>query len=518
MTVLTGKTPFFRLLLPVIAGIVAGFLFPKVLPAALPTALGGLSLMLLSFFVPRDAQYRLRWLFGAGVCLLLFSLSLLQLRLHAKRADLSPALRGQFLLGVVLDIPEAKPRSVAVNVQTAPPGEKKVVLYLEQTGAARELAPGDEIVFRSNVAPFSNSGNPNEFDYAGYMRRKGFAGSGYVAGNDWRKTGRITRSIPVMAQRFRGKALDFYRSFGLESEAFAFVCALTLGYKVHLSNDLQEAFRTSGTAHVLALSGLHVGIIYTFISLLFSFFGKSRRGFFVVAALWAFVFVVGMSASVVRAAIMLTIGSLGRRRGFGYNTLAAAAFLILVFSPYSLFDVGFQMSFAAVFAILFFNPKLKRLYAPSGLIAQYGWGLLCITTSAQLGVFPLALYYFGTFPTWFFVTNLLVVPLAGCIVYATVPLVFFGLLRPLGWNFISVLYDSFQWIEKTLIEILLKIVYFFDSMPFAQLSDGNISLPQLLLIVLFLYPFAQFLSTRRAPPLVVALAALLCFLAMGLFR
>lgn len=519
MNALIGKTPFLRLLLPVITGIIAGSLFPGILRASLPVALGGLFLMLLSFFIRPDDHFRFRWLFGAGVCLFLFSLSLHQFRQHEESTRLTFSGSAQYNFATVLDIPEVKPRSIAVNVKTAPPVEKKVILYLAQTNEARGLAPGDEIIFRAKIEPFRNFGNPDDFDYAGYMQIKGFAGSGYVPADDWQKTGRQVKSIRVMAQRFRTKALDFYRSFDLENDAYAFICALTLGYKVHLSNDLQEAFRASGTAHVLALSGLHVGIIYAVISLLFSFFGKSGYGFLarqwlIIAALWVFVFIVGMSTSVVRAAIMLTLFSLGNlyhRNGFSYNSLAAAAFFILIFQPFSLFDVGFQMSFGAVFAILFFNPKLIPLYRPPNKVAKYVWNLLCITTTAQLGVFPLVLYHFGTFPTYFFITNMLVVPLVGIIIYAAFPLIIFGLLRSLQWDLITVLYTFFQWTEKVLIELLLRIVYISESIPFAQIADKNISLLQLILLLLFLYPLALFFSSHRIRPLIISLVALLFF-------
>lgn len=514
-----GKTPFFRLLIPLIAGIITGTTFPEILPASLPIALTGAMCMLVSFFIRPDNQFPYRWLFGAGTCLFLFSLSLYQTQEHIASTKLTPPAYGQYDLGIVLDIPEVKPRSIAVNVKTSPPGEKKVILYLEQTDEARQLNPGDEIVFHSRIEPFRNFGNPDDFDYAGYMKIKGFAGSGYIPAADWQKTGREVKSIPVMAQRFRGKALDFYRSFDLDSDAYAFICALTLGYKVHLSNDLQEAFRASGTAHVLALSGLHVGIIYVVINLLFSFFGKSRYGYFfrqwlVIATLWAFVFMVGMTPSVVRAAIMLTLFSVGNlyyRNGFSYNSLAAAAFFILLFRPFSLFDVGFQMSFGAVFAILFFNPKLMRLYRPRNKATKYIWNLLCINTSAQLGVFPLVLHYFGTFPTYFFITNMLVVPLVGFIIYAIFPLVLFGLLRFLQWDLISTLYTFFQWVERLLIEGMLRIVYISESIPFAEISGKSISFLQFLLLLLTIYPFTRFMVSRRSQPLTLSLMAFLFF-------
>lgn len=519
MNALIGKTPFFRLLLPVIAGIIAGSLFPGILPASLPVALAGLLLMLLSFFIRPDDQFRFRWLFGAGICFFLFSLSLYQFRQHTESTIPTPSRYGQYDLGTVLDIPEVKPRSIAVNVKTAPPDEKKVILYLAQTDEARGLIPGDEIVFLSSVEPFRNLGNPDDFDYAGYMRIKGFVGSGYVHGSDWRKTGRQTKSIPVMAQRFRGKALDFYRSFGLENDAYAFICALTLGYSAYLSDELNNAFRVSGTAHVLSVSGLHTVIIYAIINLMFSFLGKTGKLFvlrqwLVILVLWGYVFITGMLAPVIRAAIMLTIvciGNMQNKSGFTYNTLTAAAFFILIFDPFYLFDLSFQMSFVSVFALLFFQPKLNRLYSPANRAVKYVWDLFTVSISAQLGVFPLVLYYFGTFPTYFFITNLLVVPLTGVIMYATLPAIVLGSLNFPGWDFIGLLHSACHWILKSLIEITLRIVYISESVPFAQISEMKISFSQLILLSLFIFVFTRFLSSRRARPLIISLVALLCF-------
>ena len=187
------------------------------------------------------------------------------------------------------------------------------------------------------------------------------------------KNRKSIQSVYTLSQNLRAKALNFYKSFGLNPDEYAFITALTLGYKSNLSNDLQEAFRASGTAHVLAVSGLHVGIIYLILNVLFSFSGGSGKNviskqLLIILFLWGYAFLIGLSVSVVRAAIMLSIFCLGRafhRQGFSYNSLAAAAFFILVFNPLSFFEAGFQMSFLSVFAILFFKPKLDTLYVPS---------------------------------------------------------------------------------------------------------------------------------------------------------
>lgn len=516
MNAFIEKTPFLRLLLPVITGIVFSLLFPAGIYVVVGLSLSGLLLMLLSYFMGDEKQYKLRWLFGAGVFLFLCSLSILQYQSYEKRTQAIFPEVAQYYTATLIDIPEVKTRSVACNVKTSYPLQRKVKLYLAKDAAARELNPGDEILFYARLQPFRNFGNPDDFDYVRYMKIKGFSGSAYVSAPNWQKTGRQSYAIPVLAQRLREKALQRYRSLIHDQETCAFISALTLGYKADLSDDLQEAFRASGTAHVLAVSGLHVGIIYGVINLLFSFLGKSGRRYIlrqglVILLLWLYVFVAGGSASVVRATIMLTIfclGNMQQRKGFTYNTLAAAAFFILIFHPFSLFDVSFQMSFGAVAAILYFQPKLQTLYAPKNRIVKYGWNLFTVSMAAQLGVFPLVLYYFGTFPTWFFITNLLVVPLIGMIIYAAIALITVGSIPVFHIGFTEVIPSVLQWMMETLSGITLRTVHIAESLPFSQLTDSYISWIQLLLLITFLFLFAQFLFAHRSRPLIIALASL----------
>jgi competence protein ComEC len=519
MNELIGKAPFFRLLLPVIIGIAAASLLPCSSLLLLLLNLSGLMLMLLSFFIGKKQLFRLRWLFGAGLFLFLSSLSVVQYREQERRVDYTFSDNGHAYRGIIMDIPVVKKRSIACNVKMVSPVEKKVILYLEQTKEAGELNPGEEIIFFARMNSFQNAGNPDDKDYAGQMKIRGFSGSGYVHGTNWQKTGRLNLSIPVMAQRFRVKVLDFYHSFDLAQEPHAFISAVTLGYKAYLTDDLKEAFRASGTAHILAVSGLHVGIIYLIFNSLLSFLGKKGRGHvirlgLIITLLWGYAFVAGMSSSVVRSVIMLTLYCLGKmqhRRGFTYNTLAATAFVILIFHPSSLFDVSFQMSFVAVFAILYFQPGLSVLYTPQNSVTRYIWNLLTVSTAAQLGVFPLVLYYFGMFPTYFFITNLLVVPIIGIILYAAVMLIAAGSLSFLHAGFIELLQSIFLWIVKNLTELTLRIVYISESLPFAQFSDRQISLLQLLLLFLFIIFAARLLFTHRSRPLIISMASFLLF-------
>lgn len=518
MRVLIGKTPFFRLLIPVIIGIAACSFFPKIVLLTPITGLAGLSLMLFSYRI-NEYNFRFRWLFGAGAFLFLFALSLHQYDEQEQQSRFTFSNGEQSYLGIVQDIPEVKPRSIAINIKTAPPTVKKIILYLEKTDDAMSLKPGDEIVFATQLQPFRNFGNPDDFDYPRFMKIKGFAGFGFVTAGSWCATGRKSFSIPILSQNLRAKALDFYLRFNLDRDAYALLSAITLGYKAYLTGDMKEAFRASGTSHVLAVSGLHVGIIYIIINTMFAFLGKTGKSFIirqwlVILLLWGYAFIAGMSASVIRAAIMLTIYCLGRiskGRGFTYNTLAAAAFLILIFRPFFIFDISFQMSFGAVFAILYFNPKINSLYRPANRVAIYVWELLTVSVSAQLGVFPLVLYYFGTFPTYFFITNILVIPMIGLIIYGTLPLAAMGTLNFLQSDILEHSYNFFQWIVKRLAGATLKIVYISESIPFAQISDIHITLFQLIVLTFIIFTFTQFLYSKRSGNLIISLSAILLF-------
>ena len=223
----------------------------------------------------------------------------------------------------------------------------------------------------------------------------------------------------------RSKLLDRLSESGVDGSVYAVVAAMTLGDKSQLTKELRDTYALSGASHILALSGLHLGIIYTLLSLLLS-----RRRWQVISqvviivCIWLFVFLVGMSASVVRSAVMITVYallSLGHRDKMSVNTLAFAAIVMLLFNPKSLFDVGFQLSFMAVLAILLFYPLFESVWSQQFLFGhrlfRWLWTTLAVSCAAQIGVAPLIAYYFGRISCYFLLTNLVVVPAATLILY-----------------------------------------------------------------------------------------------------
>lgn len=515
-----GQVPFLRLLIPLVAGILFGrFISSSV--SLLIIGILGVTLILFSFFKSSKRFYSLRWMFGVGLMLFVFSFSTQYFRHFKEFSSYTFPQEKSKYIGEIMEIPKKKKRSIACEVELIYPVNKKTLLYFESDERSKSLMPGDQVVISAFINPFKNLGNPNEFDYKGFMARKGFSGTAYINSSEWVDTGKRNRTIKNEALLLRAKILDRYKLFELGNDEFAFLSAVTLGYKDDLSDELKNAFRASGTSHILAVSGLHVGIVYFIIISLFSFLGNRGKSFLlkqvlVLITLWAYVFITGIPVSVVRAAIMLTLlstGSLFHRKGYHYNTLSVAAFFVLLIDPYYLFDVGFQLSFAAVFSILFFQPKIAKLYTPKHKIATYIWNLMTVSLAAQLGVFPLGLYYFGTFPIYFFVANLLVLPFIGVIIYAAVALSFFSLFATLNISFINGVYTLIQFTLQFAIKCVLRIIYFFESLPLALINESHISFLQVCLLFIGLFSFMFYILRSRANMLILFLLSIVLMLA-----
>ena len=223
----------------------------------------------------------------------------------------------------------------------------------------------------------------------------------------------------------RSLLLERLETAGLSDDRYAVVAAMALGDRSALTKELKETYSKTGASHVLALSGLHLGIIYALLSMLV----VGRRWQMItqvatVLSIWAFVFLTGMSASVVRSAVMLTVYALlalGHRQKMSVNTLAFTAIVMLLVTPKALFDVGFQMSFMAVFSILLFVPLFYRPFSAEYLMTHRAvswlWGMVAVSVAAQIGVAPLIAYYFGRFSCYFLLTNFIVIPAATLILY-----------------------------------------------------------------------------------------------------
>ena len=288
------------------------------------------------------------------------------------------------------------------------------------------LHVGSGIEAYSQLMPIGQGGASLQ-GYRRWLHSQGYQAQTFIFYSDWHEASVALTSLSMVQRSrltlllLRKRLLERLSSGDSEDNGLAVVEAMFLGDKSQLSKDLKNDYSIAGSSHILAISGLHLSILYGF--LLF-FFRRWRRSVpflsLAILVVWAYVLLVGMPASAVRAAIMLTICTMVlmlHRRAVSLNTLSFAAILMLMVNPLNLFDVGFQLSFAAVFAILLWMPLAEPLFRwrttawwASSLRAVCG--LLAVSLAAQLGTAPLVAYYFGRFSCYFLLTNLIAIPFA----------------------------------------------------------------------------------------------------------
>ena len=304
---------------------------------------------------------------------------------------------------VVLSLPVEKPKTMAVDVLLTGNG-RKLKCYIYKDQRSRALQIGDGLRIQSRIQ----------------------ADRTFVASWKWHKAEvSLTRlsyleRTKLVFLKWRGSLLQRLSRQGIGADQYAVVAAMALGDKSFLTRELKDAYSVTGASHILALSGLHLGMIYT----LLSFFVIGRRWqtfsqIMLILSIWAFVLLVGLPVTAVRSAMMMSVYallSLGHRDRMSLNTLAFTLMLMLVLNPRALFDVGFQLSFAAVTAILLIVPLLEgvfpRPYLQEHRAVRWVWGMVTVSCAAQIGVAPLIAYYFGRFSTLFLLTNLIVIPTA----------------------------------------------------------------------------------------------------------
>ena len=316
----------------------------------------------------------------------------------------------------------------------------KVLLYFARDSAAPALHYGDIILVHQNFQRIKNSGNPGGFNYQRYAAFQGLYHQLFLQPNDWQATGKSSknffRQFLFDAREFVIHALQKY--IPNTAQQLGIAEALLIGYKEDLDKDLVQAYSNTGVVHIIAISGLHLGLIFVVLSWLFNhapWLRRSRhvRVVLLICGLWLFALLTGGSASVLRSAVMFTVVIIGKnyfRQSSVYNSLSASALLLLCYNPYLLWDVGFQLSYLAVIGIIALQQPLYRsLYIRQRFLRKV-WEMTSITLAAQVAAFPICLYYFHQFPNMFLFTNLLAVPLSTVILFGEILLVMLSLWSP----------------------------------------------------------------------------------------
>lgn len=331
----------------------------------------------------------------------------------------------------------------------------KAIAYIQKSPKIPLLKPGERIRFSSILNTPSGQLNPEDFNYKIYLERYHIFATCYIRDGDWQLLDDELFTLRIRAARIQQRVVSIFESFHYDKEELALISALTVGYRDLIEKDQRMAYVSSGATHVLAVSGLHVGIIYLFILRIFRLFGKSRkiviiRVIITIITLWCFALITGLSPSVTRASVMFTlvsIGSAGKQKSSIFNTIFLSAFILLFINPQLLFDIGFQLSYAAVLGIVAFQPYFSTLFNEKWHIPKFLADLMAVSMAAQIGTAPISIHIFNCFPTYFILTNIWIIPLVAIIVNYAIILILTSLTGV-----------SFAGILSIPLHILLKIM------------------------------------------------------------
>lgn len=388
-------------------------------------------------------------------------------------------------VGIVMEAQEGDQiwKKVIVQVDRQKSGESweecehEILVYSQY-----QFRVGDVILFNSELNPITNAGNPGEFDAKSYWSSKNIYSMGFIGSEDFTL---IDYQDPNWLDQFFNDSrayLSHVLEESLPEEEASIARALLLGDKSKLSGETRESFGNAGAMHVLAISGLHVGIIMYL--LFFALKGASRwisRNVAVIITLvflWCFAGITGWSPSVVRATLMFSLLLIGQQLGRSnnpMNTLFFSGFLILLINPMSLFDIGFQLSYGAMFGIYLFFDKINLLWKPRNWILMKAWDGTVLGISAQLFTIPLALYHFHQFPNYFWLTNLGIMCLAGIIL--AIGMVFF-LLH--GIPFVK---TALAFLLTWSLYMLILFINWIDALPYGLATGFELSPSEIVLFI-----------------------------------
>lgn len=304
----------------------------------------------------------------------------------------------------------------------------KILINIINNGTRNLINVDDNIVVNTLFSEITLPKNPYEFNYKKYLKNQQIHHQVYLDTTQFLNLYKSNKSLKGLAADVRESINIALVKNGFKDDELAVINALLLGQRQDISGELMQSYVGAGAIHILAVSGLHVGIILLILTFLFKPLhylknGKIIASVSLVILLWMFAILAGLSASVVRAVTMfsaIAIGMYSNRNTNVYNTLVISMFLLLLINPFYLFEVGFQLSYLAVFAIVWMQPKIYRLWQPKLWIADKFWQLFTVSIAAQIGVLPLSLYYFHQFPGLFFISNLVIIPFLGVILISGV--------------------------------------------------------------------------------------------------
>jgi competence protein ComEC len=519
------KVPFLRLLLPFVAGLL---LQTIVGVAFMFTAFAGIAvLLLLIIFLLAPHYWQLHRFLLKGIMVNLFFLLSGMFVLGYQQHQLQPAVllpTGVQNLVIQLHEPLIERnqtyKSVA-HIQTAELQGKVVeaggqmILYFKKDSTLlrllSQLNAGTQCVVQCNLQPIRNSGNPGAFDYEAWCHQKGIYYHAFLNGKAIRQIKQPTAfGLQQMLWTIRLKVLYLLYRYIPDKQSQSIASALLMGYRNDLDRELVQAYRNVGVVHIIAISGLHMGMVYGLLLFLLSPLENRKQWralkyIGLLLGIWSFASIAGGAPSVSRSAVMfsfIVLGQWQQKEASIYNNLAASAMLLLLYNPYNLWELGFQLSYAAVLSIVVFQPILQQWllqWLPFNPLVQ----IISVTLAAQIFTMPISAYHFHQFPVYFLIANIWVVPFTAVLLYALL------LLLPLSiWPALAVWWGS---MASKGIGPLNAGVLAINAWPHAVWKNIYLTSGQTVLLLLALLLWIYAVSFHKKNPIYLS------FVAIGLF-
>lgn len=504
--------PFVRCTLALVTGITTGK-YCRVPESLLAGTLIFSALLFMGFhLLPLRLRFRMQGAAGAALQLLFCCFGFWLMQLHTPKAADMPALP----IPVVVLEPSTKAGKTIKTTGATPWG--KVLLYFTGRPSDSTIEAGTALLLFKQPALITASGNPGGFNFrefaaAQQIHHQVLLHPGQFRITGKRPVGKTTAWLAILKEKIL-HTLNRYIPGNTEA---AVAEALLIGYRKNLDKELLQAYSNTGVVHIIAISGMHLGMIYGLLLLLLKPLQVNRirwlKPLIVLLIIWGFSLLTGASASIVRAAIMFSFvlaGTALNRSASLLNSLAAAACCMLCYNPQLLWDIGFQLSYAAVLGIHFFAQPLTRLlYTPNRLLQQCG-KMVAITLAAQLLTLPLLLYYFHQFPYLFLLTNFIAIPLSGIILYCEILLL---VISPF-----SAIATYIGQCTSFLLKLMNQVISNAAIIPFGVSEQIQINLAQVALLYLLIVLTACWLMLKKARLFLAAAASLVVFAGIGAYE
>ncbi len=509
------KYPFIRLLTPFAIGVLCAFSFNVVQAdeKVIHFLLIFLTLLLLALIIISEQirNYTNRWIFTVLLFLLLALLGstfVVNANYRLKNNDISeiddasrcyiarlhesPAHREK-TLKVTLNVMAYKSDNALQS------NDSKIIAYFEKDERSLNLNYGDCIILFTNPEEVEKPPNPEQFNYKDYLYKKGITHQVYLKSDAWLELN-INRSNPIYRFSYwmRDFLLETMRNLGIQDEEYAVAAAILLGYDDSLPQELRQKYVAAGAMHILCVSGLHVGVIFMVFSYMLFFLDERKKNqrvakqFILLVLIWFYALIAGLAPSILRATIMLSfliIGNIINRNGVVLNSLAASAFILLCVNPANLFDVGFQLSYAAVIGIVTLQRPIAMLFYSKYKIINKVWEITSVTIAAQIATIPFTIYYFHQFPTYFWLSNLFMSPVSSVVIIG-------GMLMLLLF-FIPYVNVIIAWLVSKMIHVMNYGVCWIESLPSSIIKGLYISEMQFVILLFVLLAVLLFVQLKN---------------------